>query len=262
MIHIGYKLSASDLHGVGLFANENIKRGQTIYTARPLFDLNITQEQFDTLDQKEKDEILWWGFFDQPSQMWHVDFDVSKFINHSYDPAVTQDKHHNEAYLVAKRDIKTGEELTQNYLEFETQEELARRGIMPQAMRFTMEQINDIHDRLGNADTLLAYAQELHALGVEHADSYLTDGHSEFFGKDGYTVRSTAEHETFLIAKKSDKQNFLRHLKLHELGKTSYVEMSKGLADSGIEKWIIDTRKLTMTFYDKADNELLVDKLE
>jgi SET domain-containing protein len=129
MIHIAYALKTSNLHGVGLFADEDIKQGQLIYTASPLLDLNITQEQFDSLDQKEKDEILWWGFFDQPSQMWHVDFDVSKFINHSDHATVTQDENHDEAYLVATRDIKSGEELTQNYLEFEAQEDLERRGI-------------------------------------------------------------------------------------------------------------------------------------
>jgi SET domain-containing protein len=129
MIHIAYKLKSSDLHGVGLFADEDIKQGQLIYTASPLLDLNITQEQFDNLNQKEKDEILWWGFFDRPSQMWHVDFDVSKFINHSGNATVTQDDSHEEAYLVATRDIQPGEELTQNYLEFETAEDLERRGI-------------------------------------------------------------------------------------------------------------------------------------
>lgn len=129
MIHVAYKLKTSDIHGIGLYANEDIKKGQLVYTASPLLDLNITQEQFDSLEQNEKDEILWWGFFDQPSQMWHVDFDVSKFINHSDDATVTQDKDYEEAYLVAARDIKAGEELTQNYLEFETQEDLERRGI-------------------------------------------------------------------------------------------------------------------------------------
>lgn len=129
MIHITYKLKTSDLHGVGLFADEDIKKGQLVYTASPLLDLNITQEQFDGLQQNEKNEILWWGFFDQPSQMWHVDFDVSKFINHSSDATLTQDEKHDEAYLIAARDIHFGEELTQNYLEFETQEDLTRRGI-------------------------------------------------------------------------------------------------------------------------------------
>ena len=129
MIHVKYKLKGSGLHGVGLFIDESVERGGLIYTASPLLDLNITQEQFDLLDQKEKDELLWWGFFDQPSQMWHVDFDVTKFINHSYEANVTQRDDHDEAYLIASRDIKAGEELTQNYLEFETQDDLTRRGI-------------------------------------------------------------------------------------------------------------------------------------
>lgn len=56
-------------------------------------------------------------------------FDVSKFINHSDDATVTQDEGYEDAYLVATRDIEPGEELTQNYLEFETAEDLVRRGI-------------------------------------------------------------------------------------------------------------------------------------
>jgi SET domain-containing protein len=130
MIHIKYKLRASDFHGIGLFTDQEIKKGELIYTASTLLDLNITQEQFDSLHQNEKDEILWWGFFDEPSQKWHVDFDVSKFINHSKEATVTQDENHDEAYLVATRDIKAGDELTQNYLEFESEDDLKRRGII------------------------------------------------------------------------------------------------------------------------------------
>ena len=131
MIHIKYELKDSGLHGVGLFTSDEIQEGSVIYTASPLLDLNITQSQFDSLDQREKDEILWWGFFDEPSQMWHVDFDVSKFINHSYEANVTQHADHDEAFLVAARNIDAGEELTQNYLEFESEEDLRRRGIAP-----------------------------------------------------------------------------------------------------------------------------------
>lgn len=50
-------------------------------------------------------------------------------MNHAYDATVTQDPGHKEAYLIATRDIEVGEELTQNYLEFETAEDLKRRGI-------------------------------------------------------------------------------------------------------------------------------------
>mgnify|MGYP006223956759 CR=1 FL=1 len=129
MIHIDYKLDKSDKHGIGLFTDQYIKEGEVIYTASPLLDVNITQEQFDQLSDREKKEFQWWGFFDEPSQKWHVDFDVSKFINHSFDGNITQSEEYEDAHLIAKRDIEKGEELTQNYLEFESEEDLKRRGI-------------------------------------------------------------------------------------------------------------------------------------
>jgi uncharacterized protein len=129
MIHIKYKLNASDKHGIGLFADEDLIQGQVVYTASPLLDINLTEEQFESLSETEKKEFRWWGFFDSFSKKWHVDFDVSKFINHAKDGTVTQDKNHLDAYLVTSRDVKKGEEITQNYLEFETQEDLINRGI-------------------------------------------------------------------------------------------------------------------------------------
>lgn len=130
MIHIQYKLDRSSKHGIGLFADEDLEVGQLVYTASPVLDVNITTEQFDSLTNKEQDEIRWWGFFDEPSQRWHVDFDVSKFINHAKEGTLTQDKNHTDAYLITTRDIKQGEELTQNYLEFESPEDLKQRGIL------------------------------------------------------------------------------------------------------------------------------------
>jgi SET domain-containing protein len=129
MIHIKYKLNKSNKHGIGLFADEDLPKGQLVYTASPLLDTNITQEKFDSLTDREKEEVQWWGFFDESSKRWHVDFDVSKFINHEKKGTVTQDKDHEEAHLVTTRDVKRGEELTQNYLEFESAEDLKRRGI-------------------------------------------------------------------------------------------------------------------------------------
>ncbi len=129
MIHIKYKLDRSPEHGIGLFAAEDLVAGQLIYTASPLLDLNISQEQFDSLSEAEQNEVRWWGFKIEKDNVWHVDFDVSKFINHSYAATVTQSPEHEDAYLITTRAVKAGEELTQNYLEFESPEDLQRRGI-------------------------------------------------------------------------------------------------------------------------------------
>jgi uncharacterized protein YbcV (DUF1398 family) len=45
------------------------------------------------------------------------------------------------------------------------------------------------------------------------------------------------------------------------LAQTTYLEASLGLAQSGIEKWTVDTSRMTMTFYDKAGSEMLVEQI-
>ena len=121
---------------------------------------------------------------------------------------------------------------------------------------FTLAQINAVHDRLGNANTLFEYVRTLKAIGVEKVDSYVADGHSEYFGKHGHKVISPAAYKTLTVAQTSNRESLLKHLALHNQGKTSYIEMSEGLADSGTEKWTVDTNKATMTFFDTAGNEM------
>jgi hypothetical protein len=50
---------------------------------------------------------------------------------------------------------------------------------------FTIEQINTIHEKLGNMKDFSSYVTALKSLGVEKYDSYLTDGHSQYFGGRG-----------------------------------------------------------------------------
>jgi uncharacterized protein YbcV (DUF1398 family) len=126
---------------------------------------------------------------------------------------------------------------------------------------FTIEQINDLHARLGSARTLAEYVRALKALGVERYDSYLADGHSEYFGQGGYKTVSPPEREVLPVAAIGQCETFLQHLGRHERCETTYLEMSGGLAESGIEKWTVDTGRMTMTFYDKAGIEMLVEHI-
>jgi uncharacterized protein YbcV (DUF1398 family) len=126
---------------------------------------------------------------------------------------------------------------------------------------FTIEQIDDLHARLGSAKTFPEYVLALKGLGVRRYDSYLTDGHSEYFGQGGHRVFSQPAHEGLVVAETGLRDTFLQHLRRHELRETTYLEMSRGLAQSGIEKWTVDTERMTMTFYDKAGRVMLVEQI-
>ena len=126
---------------------------------------------------------------------------------------------------------------------------------------FTLEQIDEIHARLGSAKTFPEYVRALNAIGVQRADSYLADGHSEYIGQGGHRVVSPPVHEMLPVAETGQRETFLEHLSRHERRETTYLEMSRGLAHSGIEKWTVDTGRMTMTFYDKGAREMLVEQI-
>ena len=89
----------------------------------------------------------------------------------------------------------------------------------------------------------------------------MADGHSEYFGESGQRVVSPREHEVLAVAETGQRESFLQHLRRHEQRQTTYLEMSRGLAQSGMEKWSVDTGRMTMTFYDKAGREMLVEQI-
>jgi uncharacterized protein YbcV (DUF1398 family) len=127
---------------------------------------------------------------------------------------------------------------------------------------FTLEQIDDIHKRLGKRSSLPEYLKALRAIGVERYDSFISDGHSEYYGTPNLKVVSLAVHAILTVAEKSDRDKFLNHLRLHEQGQTNYFEMSRGLAESGIEKWTFDTSKMTIAYYDRAGQVLLKESIK
>lgn len=115
MIHIKYKILPSKVHGVGLFADQDILSGQLIYTPNPLLDVNLTQAEFATLSDSEKNEVEYYGYLHPKTNKLHVAFEQIRILNHSdTNPNVTQDE---DMVMVAKRDIKSGEELFQDYIE-------------------------------------------------------------------------------------------------------------------------------------------------
>src|SRR6478735_11938666 len=108
---------------------------------------------------------------------------------------------------------------------------------------FTLDQIQEIHERLGKRSLITQYLKALHAIGVEKYDSFISDGHSEYFGKESQKVISPPSHAELSISKTCQLEGLLKHLSLHNEGKINYYEMSEGLAKSGIQKWSFDTGK-------------------
>ena len=126
---------------------------------------------------------------------------------------------------------------------------------------FTVEQIKAAHSKVKSGAEFPAYIQEIKALGVTHYEAYVTDGHIDYHGAKDYTAKVPAKYDPLVIADSSKSEEFKAALVAHQQGKTNFLTFIKMCATFGIEKWTISMDKMTCTYYDKAENEILVEKI-
>lgn len=126
---------------------------------------------------------------------------------------------------------------------------------------FTIQQIKEAHSKVKSGADFPKYIQDIIQLGVESYESFVSDGHAEYYGSDGYKTQSDAKYPSLVIAAQSDKIQFQKDLKEHQQGKTAYLTFCRISAEWGVEKWVVDMSKMTCTYYDKSGNELLVETI-
>ena len=130
-----------------------------------------------------------------------------------------------------------------------------------QKTMFTVEQIKAAHSKVKSGADFPAYISEIKQSGVIYYETYVTNGHTDYYGKDDYKVSSPAKYDTLKIANESNTGQFTKDLKEHQQGKTDYPTFCGISAKMGVEKWAVDMTQMTCTYYDKAGNEMLVESI-
>ena len=126
---------------------------------------------------------------------------------------------------------------------------------------FQLDQIKAAHAKVKTGADFPAYVQELISLGVNKYDTFVSDGHSIYFGAGDYQIQSDPKYAALYVADASDAEKFRQYLKMHQQGGTDYPTFCKHAAETGVEKWTVDTRAMTCTYYDQANKILLEEKI-
>ncbi len=124
---------------------------------------------------------------------------------------------------------------------------------------FTIEQIKEAHSKVKSGSDFPAYIQDILKLGVKKYETFVSDGHTIYFGENNNTIQSPARYEPLVIAATCDPESFKADLKAHQQGKTDYATFCKSCAAFGVNNWIVDTDKMTCTYYDTTENEILAE---
>lgn len=124
---------------------------------------------------------------------------------------------------------------------------------------FTIEEIKAAHAKVKSGADFPQYIQAMKQLGVKRYEHYLTDGHVTYYGAGQFTLAAPAKWTTREIADAASGEQVKRFLEAHQQGQSDYPTICIQLAGAGVEKWIVDLDKMTCTYYDKKENELLLE---
>jgi len=126
---------------------------------------------------------------------------------------------------------------------------------------FTIEQIKEAHAKVQTGADFPNYIQDLIILGVKGYDTFINDGHVEYYGVNNYVVTSDEKYDTIAIAPNANKERFIEFLVQHQEGQTDYLTFCNHAAQCGIAKWRVDILEMTCTYFDQAENEILIEKI-
>jgi SET domain-containing protein len=113
MLLVRTYLAPSPLHGIGIFASDDIPQGTLMWRLDPKVDTLFTDHELENLSAATR-ECLDEYIYQLPGfPFWILDGDHARHFNHSRTP--TMRKHDTPFESYALRDIKKGEELTCDY---------------------------------------------------------------------------------------------------------------------------------------------------
>lgn len=113
MLLVKTYLDKSEIHGIGVFAGEFIRKDTKIWRFVEGFDHCYSPKQFAKLPKPARDFLQNYGYRVDGEILFTVDND--RHMNHSDKP----NTYLKSGYAIARRNIRKGEEITNDYREFD-----------------------------------------------------------------------------------------------------------------------------------------------
>ncbi len=125
MTMVRIEIGRSGIHGLGCFAKEGIEAGQLVWRFDESFDLVLKKDIVEALSPGARENFLNYAFISKTTGDYILCSDDSKFTNHSSSPNVTcfvpEGCENNELECYATQDILPGEEITNDYRDFDAE---------------------------------------------------------------------------------------------------------------------------------------------
>lgn len=123
---------------------------------------------------------------------------------------------------------------------------------------FTIEEIKSAESKIKTGADFPQFIKEIKDLGIVRNDVYVANGLSIYYDNEDNSAQASPDEYPELIINDEPSTEKLEHaLKIHQQGETDYFTFCKQAADAGVEKWVIDIPKMTCTYLDAEQKELV-----
>jgi len=126
---------------------------------------------------------------------------------------------------------------------------------------FTIAQIKQAHSKVKTGEDFPAYIQDIIQLGVQGYDTFVNDGHVEYFGANDFRTAATDTYERITVAPSANKERFIEFLVMHQGGQTDYLTFCHHAAQCGIAKWSVNIIEMTCSYFDLSDATIIIEKI-
>jgi uncharacterized protein YbcV (DUF1398 family) len=126
---------------------------------------------------------------------------------------------------------------------------------------FSLEQIREFAKKVKSGKDFPQLVQDLKTIGVAHYENYVSDGQTHYFGSNNFKVIGDPKYALIIIHEIGSAEKLKHALKIHQAGETDYPTFCKHAAEAGVEKWKTDMNEMTVTYFDKQNNKLVVESI-
>jgi SET domain-containing protein len=123
MLLVKTRIGLSSIHGIGLFADEDIPRGTVVWDFMPPFDVMVSAKKVNFLPEAARAQVLKYSYYDDDEGKYVLCGDDARHFNHSETPNTGNGCGQNGTgnATIAICDIRAGEEITCNYFDFDSE---------------------------------------------------------------------------------------------------------------------------------------------
>lgn len=126
---------------------------------------------------------------------------------------------------------------------------------------FTIDQIKAAHEKVKTGADFPNYIKDIIELDVKGYDTIVADGRVSYYGNNDFTASTDTKYDAITIDAVANKERFIEFLVMHQDGQTDYFTFCQHAAQCGIAKWRVDIIEMTCTYYDSAENPILIEKI-